>query len=886
MQFYAQNQLHAQGSGAQNDIGELNFLEVNGEPVTIPALPEEQANACAAILHERHVRSNPMTAPLRALACTECSGNDSSQNKHLIKNKDLGPWGAVKSFMPILTWLPNLFRHTGIGKIMNSDVIAGVTVGVMLIPQSMSYANIAGLEYVYGMYSGLTPIIVYAMFGQSRQLAVGPVAMVSLLVEAGLNGMLTEEECPAYFNDNPTKQPQNEMCPDQYAKLAFLTALLNGIIQLLFRITKLSFLVSFLGHPVISGFTSGAAIIIALSQVKYLVGYKVPKSQYVFVTIGELVSKLDQTKVVTLILGILTIAFLMTIKKIARKVKKLWWLASLGPLTSCIIGILMLSLAVDFREDNDIKYVGEIPVGLPKMSTDWNFGDMNRVLPTAFSCAIIGFMESIAIGKSLASKHGYELESGQELLALGMSNIAGACFSCYPITGSFSRSAVNNAMGAKTAFSSLVTAVVMLMTLCFLAPIFHYLPKFVLAAIVINSVLPLIAYHECMHLWKVRKADCFLWIWAFLGTLFLGVLPGILNAVAWSLVIVVYESVRPQMTVLWRIPGTSIYRNVKQESSGVFIPGIFIVRIGSSLYFANSSYVKDMLFNYTMDLEDVNKVQYIIIEMTPVISIDSTAAMIIEDIIKDFRGRGIQVAFAMVGNRVEKTMRKAKLTKLLGTQWFFPTVHEGVQYCLQHQHARGKAIQHMQIEGSPKGAESLEDAIEDGLRSQKRATIQVGTEFGVSNSMHHLYTTVYFHTHVGMQNTLGDMTRLFAKNGLNIIRAQVENDGQRGFHTYWVQSARKLAKLTEEELERLRDDVKLLQDHRIDGSQSGQLYHQDSDRVVNLEQTLAEQSKATSDIQKTLLEQAEKLNSILESQARQAEMSTPAKQQLDFCTKL
>merc|ERR1719309_803459 len=207
-------------------------------------------------------------------------------------------------------------------------------------------------------------------------------------------------------------------------------------------------------------------------------------------------------------------------------------------------------------------------------------------------------MESIAISKNLAAKHGYEIDAGQELLALGMTNFIGAMFSCYPVTGSFSRSAVSNSVGAASQLAGIVTAVVMLCTLLFLTPLFYYLPSFVLAAVVISSVISLVAVDEARRLWRIKKADFVLWAGAFVGTLFLGVLKGIALAVALSLVIVIYETVRPQIMILWRVPGTTIYRNVKQESNGAFIPNVLIARIGSSLYFANASFVKDMLLGY------------------------------------------------------------------------------------------------------------------------------------------------------------------------------------------------------------------------------------------------------------------------------------------------
>jgi anti-anti-sigma regulatory factor len=318
-----------------------------------------------------------------------------------------------------------------------------------------------------------------------------------------------------------------------------------------------------------------------------------------------------------------------------------------------------------------------------------------------------------------------------------------------------------------------------------------------LAAIVLNSVIPLVAFGEAKHLLRVKRHDFVLWVVAFIGTLFLGVLMGILVAVSLSLVIVIYESVRPQITILWRIPGTTIYRNMKQESSGSFIPNVFICRIGCSMYFANAQFVKEMLMAYIMDLEDVNPTEYLVLEMTPVVSIDSTACHVIHDIVADFRSRGIEVAFAMVGNRVDKTMRKAKLKKYIGEKWFFPTVNEAVQFCLRHQHAK-KTLQ----ETSPTAAGGLDMTM-----------INVGfsNEIGFSNDMHAEDTMVFITLSQDVPMIMSEITAIFKKSQLTIIRAQIEplaDDGAK--HTYFLRSIKTGTKLSEKEIDRVREDLEVL----------------------------------------------------------------------------
>jgi sulfate transporter 4 len=756
----------------------------------VAALSDEKSQEAARLLQARRKQRHPVRAYVRNFQCS-----DDGEEKP--KRKQEPNTLAIFRFLPILTWAREITART-----LKADLVAGLTVGVMVIPQSMSYASIAGLPYRYGLYSACVPTFVYAFLGQSRQLAVGPVAMVSLLVEAGLRGQLSEEQCPGWTESS--KQTQYEMCPDEYVKLAFLTSVVVGIMQILSAVLKLGFLVSFLGHPVTSGFTSAAAIIIGLSQAKYMLGYDIPKSQYVHDTFINIFSGIHKTKPMALLLGATWLICLILNKKVSQKYKRLFFLGPIGPLVSCVVGTLLLWLIPDLYEEYGVSYVGTVPDGLfPFSLLDLRIADLGKVMPTALTACLIGYMESIAIGKNLAAKHGYEIEAGQELLALGVSNLVGGIFSCYPVTGSFSRSAVNNSTGALTQLSGLITSLIMLLTLIALTPLFYYLPKFALAAIVMNSVIPLVALSEARKLWHVKKQDCALWFVAFFGTLFLGVLMGICIAVIVSLVIVLYESVRPQLTILWRIPGSTIFRNVKQESSGVFVPNVFICRIGSSMYFANASFVKDTLLEMVSDLEEVNPTEYIVLEMTPVVSIDSTAVHVIEDIVSDFRSRGIQTAFAMVGNRVEKTLRRAKAQDHIGEQWFFPTVNDAVHYCYRHQRAKRK-----------KGLSSGDVEITTLSKSEalKMTQSSHGNEIGFSNDLHHDCTMVFVSLQTDVPMIMSDITAVYKRNKITIIRAQIEpadDDGAK--HTYYVKSVKGKgdtpSKLQEAEIERLREEM-------------------------------------------------------------------------------
>ena len=665
--------------------------------------------------------------------------------------------GAMITLFPVITWLPKINWAS-----LRADVTAGLTVGVMLIPQSMSYANIAGLEYKYGLYTSVLPVITYALMGTSRQLGVGPVAMVSLLVEVGLKGALTETECPAYFAQEDVPglakadwELQSELCPDAYAELAFLTSFLVGIFQLGAGFLRLGFLVSFLAHPVISGFTSAAAIIIGLSQLQYFVGYKIPKSQYVNETIQHIVTTLDQTKYEQLLLGLTWWFMLSMSRRLSIKYKKRFgWLKAMAPLITCLLAIVIganldifngcgfTKCQSNFTDDDEKKevekyIVGTIPSGLSSMGSldKLDLGRISSIFSTAVLCAAIGFMESIAIAKSLAAKHKYEIDASQELVALGVANLLGSFTSAYPVTGSFSRSAVNNQVGAQSQLAGLLTGLLLLITIVGLTPLFYFLPKYALAAIVISSVTNLVDYKEAQHLWKIKKQDFLLWVVAFLGTLFTGVMWGLVLSVGCSLALVIIESIRPQMSVLWRLPNTPIWRNIKQESSGQFVPGVMVVRIGASMYFANVAFIRDFVQKMVGEFSEAadtavaaptrttnaatakggdkqekwvtaEPIRFIVMEMTPVVSIDSTALHMLEDLHRDLKERGIRLAFATVGNRVEETLERSGLLDKMGKQWIFPSVHSAVQHCIRQ---RMRTDAHIDAVGE--GAEeTLDDA--------------------------------------------------------------------------------------------------------------------------------------------------------------------------------
>jgi SulP family sulfate permease len=368
---------------------------------------------------------------------------------------------SLKSYLPILDWLPNYKK-----KDLNGDISAGLTVGVMLIPQGMAYAMIAGLPPVYGLYAAMIPQVIYAIFGTSRQLAVGPVAMDSLLVAAGVSALAA-------------------IGTENYIALAITLSLMMGIVQVTFGVLRLGFLVNFLSKPVISGFTSAAALIIGLNQIKHVLGVEIARNNNIFKIIYDAAMNMNEFNWVSIGIAVGGIIIIKNIKKLHKAIP--------GALVAVIVGILVVQFGG--FEAYGVKIVGEVPQGLPSFKfPDLTTEFFSELVPIALTLALIAFMESISVAKAIQAKHKgeYELDNNQEMIGLGMGNIVGSMFGCYPTTGGFSRSAVNDQAGAKTNLAAIFAAVVIGLTLLFLTPLFYHLPKAILGAIIMVAVFGLI----------------------------------------------------------------------------------------------------------------------------------------------------------------------------------------------------------------------------------------------------------------------------------------------------------------------------------------------------------------------------------------------------------
>lgn len=597
---------------------------------------------------------------------TEEQSKDSSKWWHLSWPSSWIEW--LQIFIPCIGWL----RSYNLRSYLKTDLMAGITVGTMLVPQAMSYARLAGLQSFYGLYAGFVPVFAYAIFGSSRQLAVGPVALVSLLVSNVLSKVVDLEE------------DQSDEAVQYYSDLAILLALMVGVIECLMGILRLGWLIRFISHTVISGFTSASAITIALSQSKYFLGYSVTRSSKIIPLFESIFSGIGEFKWRPFAFGFAMLGILLTMKHLGKTRKNLKFVRAAGPLTAVLVGTLFAWVF----NPTDITLVGTIPQGLPSFSVPKHFDNVPDLIGTAFLISGVAILESVGIAKALAAKHGYEIDSNQELFGLGVANVCGSFFSAYPTTGSFSRSAVNNESGAKTGLAGVITGVIMAAALLFLTPIFAHVPQCTLAAIVVSAVVGLIDYEEPKFLWEVDKRDFCLWMASFVFTLFLGIEIGVLIAVGLSLAFVIYESANPHVAILGRLPGTTVYRNIHQYPEAYTYQGIVIVRIDAPMYFANISFIKERLRKYELQSEGSEhsgrQVQYVILELAPVTHIDSSAVLALKELYEEFRARNIQMALSNPNHQVMVTLAKSHVPEIMGKEWYFVRVHDAVQVCLSH----------------------------------------------------------------------------------------------------------------------------------------------------------------------------------------------------------
>ena len=553
----------------------------------------------------------------------------------------------MQHYLPLLQGLKNYTKAD-----FTKDLVAGLTVGVVVIPQGMAYAMIAGLPPVYGLYASIFPVLMYMLLGTSKNVVVGPVAMDSLLVAAGLGTLaITGIE--------------------NYIAMAIFLAFMVGVIQLILGFARMGFLVNFLSKPVISGFTSAAALIIIFSQLKHLLGADIARSNKFHQLISNAFEKFSETNYIDLTIGVIGILIIILLKKWNRK------------MPSVLVVVIMGILAVYFfnLEQYGIHIVGAIPTGLPNFQMpNINLENTLSIWPIALTLALVGYLEAISIGKAMQEKDGGDtIDANQELVAIGASNVVGSFFQSYPATASFSRSAINQESGVKTNLSAIFSLILVVLTLLFLTPLFYYLPNAVLASIIMVSVFGLIDVTYAVNLWKNRRDEFLVLLVTFLITLFVGIPQGILIGVLFSLLLMVYRTSNPHFAVLGNIVGSEYYKNVLRFGDEVVVrPDLLIVRFDAQMYFGNSAYFKKQLFS---EIEAKgNALKGVILNAEAINYIDSSSAQMLIKVIRELHERELQFYIAGAIGPTRDIIFSSGIIHELSKEFLFVKTKEAVAY--------------------------------------------------------------------------------------------------------------------------------------------------------------------------------------------------------------
>lgn len=495
----------------------------------------------------------------------------------------------LKQYIPVFDWGRTYTKHT-----LTNDLVAAVIVTIMLIPQSLAYALLAGLPPQMGIYASILPIILYAIFGTSRALAVGPVAIVSLMTAAAV-GNIAEPGSPDYI-------------------LAALTlAFLSGVFLTLLGLFRLGFLANFLSHPVIAGFITATGMIIAASQLKNILGIDA-SGHNLLELLTSLVSHLGDTNVITLIIGVTSVAFLFWVRKglqpllqkFGLKKRSAGIIAKTGPIFAVAVTTL-LAWGFDL-ESYGVSLVGEVPQGLPPLTMPSFSLDMwNSLIGSAILLSVIGFVESVSVAQTLAAKKRQRINPDQELIGLGAANIGAAFTGGYPVTGGFARSVVNFDAGADTPAAGAYTAVGLAIASLTITPLIAYLPTATLAATIIVAVLSLVDFSILKKSWDYSRADFIAVTATMLITLSAGVEYGVLSGVVLSILIHLYKTSKPHTAIVGQVPGTEHYRNVLRHNV-ITHKEIITIRIDESLYFANARFLEDRIYDLVADHPELKHV--------------------------------------------------------------------------------------------------------------------------------------------------------------------------------------------------------------------------------------------------------------------------------------
>ena len=573
-------------------------------------------------------------------------------------------------FIPIFDWGTRYTRDD-----LPNDVMAGLITAIMLVPQSMAYAMLAGLPPQIGLYASMAPLVLYGIFGTSRALAVGPVAIVSLMTATALAAALPEGAST-----------------EQYIAAAAILALLNGLVLLALGAMRAGFLVNFLSHPVLSGFTSAAAFVIGLSQVRHLFGLSLPRGSTID-TVTGLATNVGNMNPTTFGLGLGAILLMVWMRGPLQRILTardmspfmVQLLTKSGPLVVVVLGTL-IDIYGGLVGDNGIAIVGAIPLGLPDATVPvFDKALWLDLLPMAALIGLVGYMESVSVAKALAARRRQKIDPNQELIGLGMANIGAGFTGGYPVTGGFSRSMVNFAAGANTPLASIITASLVGVSVAFLTPLFFYLPRTILAAIILVAVASLIDLKSIRHAWQYSKSDGTAQIATIIVVLLVGIETGILAGVVLSLVLFLWRTSRPHMAIVGQVGYTEHYRNIQRHDVRTD-PEILLLRVDENLYFANTAYLEAQVQGIVADNPEVTEVVLI---CSAVNFIDASAVETLEQLIDNFRLAKVNLHMAEVKGPIMDRLNRTHFTEKLAPGQIFISTHEAVKRLREVVHSDG-----------------------------------------------------------------------------------------------------------------------------------------------------------------------------------------------------
>ncbi|KAF2284080.1 hypothetical protein GH714_018863 [Hevea brasiliensis] len=584
----------------------------------------------------------------------QCSNFLSSRNQHGYKPV----LSVLRAIFPIITWSRN-YKATK----FKNDLLAGLTLASLCIPQGIGYATLAKLDPQYGLYTSVIPPLIYAVMGTSREIAIGPVAVVSLL----LSSMIPKVQDP-------------EANPIAYRNLVLTTTFFAGIFQSAFGLFRLGFLVDFLSHAAIVGFMAGAAIVIGLQQLKGLLAitHFTNKTDVISVLKATWISVHHSWNPHNFILGCSFLSFILSARFVGKRNKKLFWLPAIAPLVSVALSTLIVFLT---RADkHGVKIIKHIQRGLnPSSVHQLQFNDphIGQVAKIGLIVAVVALTEATAVGRSFASIKGYHIDGNKEMVAMGIMNIAGSFSSCYVATGSFSRSAVNFSAGCETAVSNIVMSITVIICLEFFTRLLYFTPIAILASIIISALPGLIDLNEIYKIWKVDKLDFLACTGAFFGVLFASVEIGLLAAVTISFVKIII-SIRPGTEILGRLPGTDTFCDVDQYPMAIKTPPALIIRVKSGfLCFANANFVKENIMKWATEGDEKDTkgngkktFQLVILDMSNLTNVDIAGIACLEEL--------------PITNPRWQVIHKLKLANFVGKlgERVYLSVGEAVDACL------------------------------------------------------------------------------------------------------------------------------------------------------------------------------------------------------------